>query len=241
MTKLARYDTVADMYASGWTDDLRDPVTVSLLELAGAVDGRRVLEVACGHGRVSRGLAKRGASVVGVDLSAAMLAKAAEAERHEPLGIEYLQADVSAPGLLEGEIFDVAVCSFGLSDIDDLNGALVNIKRLLRPGGVFALCILHPCFAGIDGVSGAWPTETDYYDERWWQADGTLSTLRQQVGANHRMLATYLNTLQRHGFRLDEVAEPRPKVEPDSPRAAMARYPVFLVLRCVTEAGSAGE
>jgi SAM-dependent methyltransferase len=234
MTTSARYDEVADYYAAEWSDDLSDPVTSTLLDLLGPVADREVLEIACGHGRVSRGLARLGASsVVGVDLSAAMLAKAAEAEAREPLGITYLQADAASADLLAGRTFDAVLCSFGLSDIDDLDGTLATVRRVLRPGGVFAFCILHPCFPGVDGVSGAWPTDGSYYAERWWQADGSLSTLRQQVGANHRTLSTYLNSLRQHGFTLDVVAEPEPAIDADSPRAAMTSYPVFLVARCV--------
>ncbi|WP_433164365.1 class I SAM-dependent methyltransferase [Kribbella sp. CA-247076] len=228
----ARYDGVADYYATGWTDDLDDPVTAALFDVLGGVDGQRVLDVACGHGRISRGLARRGASVVGVDLSPAMLGKACELEDREPLGIRYLHADAADPDLLRGETYDAAVCSMGLSDIDDLDGTVANVHRLLRPGGTFAFCILHPCFPGVEGVSGAWPSDSTYYDERYWQADGALSTLRQQVGANHRTLSTYLNTLHHHGLTLTRTAEPRPVIDPSSPKAPAARYPFFLVISC---------
>jgi 2-polyprenyl-3-methyl-5-hydroxy-6-metoxy-1,4-benzoquinol methylase len=229
MTAIARYDGVADYYASGWGEDLTDPVTVALFDVLGDVAGQRVLDVACGHGRISRGLARKGATVVGVDLSTAMLAKAEEMESNEPLGIRYLQSDAADPELLPGETYDAAVCSMGLSDIDNLDGTLTNIRRLVRPGGVFAFAILHPCFPGIEGVSGAWPSDGTYYDERYWQADATLSVLRQQVGANHRTLSTYLNTLHHHGFTLTQTTEPQPRIAPDNPRAPMAHYPVFFV------------
>jgi SAM-dependent methyltransferase len=232
MTGDARYDKVAEYYAAGWTDGLDDPVTSSLLALLGAAPGCRVLDVACGHGRISRGLARLGVSVVGVDLSRAMLDKAEERERGEPLSIRYVHADVADPGLLDGDSFDAAVCSFGLSDIDDLDGTLKNVRRLVRPGGVFAFAILHPCFPGGGGVSGAWPSDGTYYDERWWQANGSLSTLRRQVGANHRMVSTYLNALRSHGFVLDEIAEPPPSSSPTPGRPNLSRYPMFLVVRC---------
>ena len=229
MTAIARYDGVADYYASGWGEDLTDPVTVALFDVLGDVAGQRVLDVACGHGRISRGLAHKGATVVGVDLSAAMLANAEEMESNEPLGIRYLQSDAADPELLPGELYDAAVCSMGLSDIDNLDGTLTNIRRLVRPGGVFAFAILHPCFPGIEGVSGAWPSDGTYYDERYWQTDATLSVLRQQVGANHRTLSTYLNTLHHHGLTLTQTTEPQPRIDPDSPRAPMTHYPVFFV------------
>jgi 2-polyprenyl-3-methyl-5-hydroxy-6-metoxy-1,4-benzoquinol methylase len=228
----ARYDAVADFYAAGWAGG-DDPVSVSLAVLTGDVAGRRVLEIACGHGRITRELARQGAAVTGVDISGAMIANAESAEREKPLGIQYVRADVADPALLPGEVFDVVVCSFGLSDIDDLDGTLANTHRLLRQDGVFAFSILHPCFAGGADVSGSWPSGGTYYDERWWQADGSLSTLRQQVGANHRSLSTYLNSLRRHGLLLDEIAEPAPAAEWAATRPDAARFPVFLVARCL--------
>jgi 2-polyprenyl-3-methyl-5-hydroxy-6-metoxy-1,4-benzoquinol methylase len=232
MTDVARYDTVAEFYASGWTDDLDDPVSRCVLELVGTVSGLRVLEIACGHGRIARELARRGASVTGVDVSNELIRKAEAAERRQPLEVQYLRADVAEPALLEGDVFDTVVCSFGLSDIDDLDGTLTNVHHLLRLSGTFVFSLLHPCFPGSTEVSGSWPSDGTYYDERWWRADGAASTLRRQVGANHRTLSTYLNALHRHDLLLDGVAEPEPTDWPDS-RQPAARFPVFLVARCV--------
>jgi hypothetical protein len=101
-------------------------------------------------------------------------------------------------------------CNFGLSDVDDLAGALAAVGITLRPGGCFVFSILHPCFPGTAEVSGSWPPSARYDDEGRWTADGALSSLRRQVGANHRMLSTYLNAFRRHGLWLDELAEPAP-------------------------------
>ena len=158
--------------------------------MLGPVAGLRVLDVACGHGRLTRELARRGAEVVGVDVSGNLLGKAREREREEPLGIRYVHADVAMAGILGNRQFDKVTCSFGLSDIDDLEGAIAAVSAALRPGGHFVFSILHPCFAGGQNVSGSWPTAGSYYDEGWWTAQDALSTLRRQVGANHRMLST---------------------------------------------------
>jgi len=227
----ARYDPVADFYVSGF-DSTDDSVSAALLDLLGPVAGLRVLDIACGHGRLTRELARRGAEAVGIDVSGNLLSKAQERELHEPLGIRYIHADVTTPGILGGRQFDKVTCSFGLSDIDNLDGAIAAVSLALRPGGQFAFSILHPCFAGGQDVSGSWPTAGSYYDEGWWTAQDALSTLRRQVGANHRMLSTYLGTLRRHGLWLDRLAEPRP--EPDWDQAHDAdRKPVFLAARFV--------
>ena len=126
----ARYDAVADFYVSGF-DSVADPATRVLLDLLGPVAGLRVLDVACGHGRITRELARRGAQVIGIDISGNLIAKAKEIEHNERLGIRYRHADIAAPGVLGDGGFDAAVCNFGLSDIDELDAAITTIGAYL--------------------------------------------------------------------------------------------------------------
>jgi 2-polyprenyl-3-methyl-5-hydroxy-6-metoxy-1,4-benzoquinol methylase len=77
------------------------------------VAGLRVLDVACGHGRITRELARRGAHAAGIDISGQPISKAREREENEPLGLRYLHADIAAPGILGGDHFDVATCRGG--------------------------------------------------------------------------------------------------------------------------------
>jgi ubiquinone/menaquinone biosynthesis C-methylase UbiE len=228
--RAARYDAVADFYDAGFSDPA-DPVLTTLLDLLGPPHGRQVLDLACGHGRVTRDLARRGATATGVDLSGALLAKARAVA--DPPGIRYVHADAAeAPDLADAS-FDAVVCNFGLADIDDLSGALATTRRVLRPGGAFVFSILHPCFAGSAAVSGTWPTTGTYYDEGFWTATGEQSSLRRRVGANHRTLSTYVNALARNGLLVTEMREPQPPAEwTTGDRHEAARQPVFLVARC---------
>jgi 2-polyprenyl-3-methyl-5-hydroxy-6-metoxy-1,4-benzoquinol methylase len=223
----ARYDAIVDFYVNGFSF-AADPVSLELLDLLGPVEGLRVLDVACGHGRITRELARRGAHVTGIDIAGRLIAKARELEVSEPFGIRYIHADVTTPETLgEGE-FDAMSCNFGLSDIDDLDGAIGAVSTALRDGGRFAFSLLHPCFAGGKDIAGAWPGTASYYDEGWWAAQEPRSALRRQVGANHRMLSTYLNTLRSHGLWLDRVTESPPAADWD-PAHDADRKPVYLV------------
>lgn len=226
----ARYDAVADWYGVG--DDQSLPATRSLLHLIGPVRGLRALDVACGHGPIARELARRGATVVGIDLSIRLLARAREAEVADHLGIAYLQADASSTEILDGDQFDIVVCHFGLTDIDDLDGALATSARLMAPGGTFVFSILHPCFPGFGETSGSWPSNGSYWDQGWWLADGSRSILRKRVGSNHRTLATYVNTLRRHGLFITELDEPPASTALAAGRPDVARFPLYLILRC---------
>jgi 2-polyprenyl-3-methyl-5-hydroxy-6-metoxy-1,4-benzoquinol methylase len=231
----ARYDAIAEFYTSGWTDTYDDSVSVALFELLGQIEGLRVLDVACGHGRVTRELARRGARVVGVDLSAALLDTAKALEARQPLGIEYVQADVASDRMTGDGTFDAVTCSFGLSDIDDLEGCVRRIATALRPGGRFVFSVLHPCFPGSGDTSGSWPSSATYYDEGWWAAAGRDSSLRRQVGANHRTLSTYINTFRAHQLSVDAVIEPAPPPEWREQRPSAATFPVFLAARCLKQ------
>lgn len=228
----ARYDQIADVYEERSGKTISDPATAALLELAGDVDGLRLLEVACGEGRVARELARRGATLTGLDISAALLAKAQSCEAAEPLGIHYMHADVTASGLLDGQVFNGVVCNYGLSDIDDLDGLLANVARLLRPGGWFVFSLLHPCFPGWDSdAPSSWPPDQGYFQEGWWLASNT--GYRGQVGSSHRMISTYLNSLSRHGLALDQAAEPHPGQEMEERRPGAAPVPFYFAARCL--------
>jgi SAM-dependent methyltransferase len=98
---------------------------------------RRVLEPACGAGRMFRPLAARGLSVVGLDLSEAMLERARARIRELRLeGVEVRRADITDFDL--GEVFDAAVCPINslahLTGEDDLARHLACVARHLRPG-----------------------------------------------------------------------------------------------------------
>src|SRR5437588_7868102 len=142
------YDEIAEWYDSwvGAHSMSDDPYFRAVEALMGEVAGRDICDLACGQGRVARHLADQGVQVVGVDLSAKLLAIARRHEEAEPRGIEYRQDDArSLDGLAEAT-FDGVLCHMALMDIPDLMPTLRNVARILRPGGWFVFSILHPCY-----------------------------------------------------------------------------------------------
>ncbi len=95
-----------------------------------------LLDVACGAGRHARAFAGMGHRVVGVDLSAQLLARAT--------GVTRVRGDMRALPFAGG--FDAATCfftSFGYFDHDDNRRALESMVATLRPRGVFLLDFLN--------------------------------------------------------------------------------------------------
>ena len=228
----ARYDEIADFYDATAGRSVTDPATAALLELAGEVRGLALLDVACGQGRVAREFARRGARVTGVDISTALLAKAKAAEARQPLGITYAEADATDRAVLAGQSFDGVACNYGLTDVDDLDGLLATVARVLAVGGWFVFSLLHPCVPGWDrDAPSSWPPSLGYFHEGWWLASNP--GFRGKVGANHRTLSTYLNSLTCHGFVLEQVAEPRPGADWQQRLPGAAPVPLYLVARCL--------
>lgn len=105
--------------------DAREPAVAAAAE----VSPRRVLEVGCGWGELAEWLAKEtGAEVVAVDLSERMVSLARER------GVDARLGDVQELEFADGE-FDCAVAAWMLYHVPDLDGAIAELARVLRPGG----------------------------------------------------------------------------------------------------------
>jgi demethylmenaquinone methyltransferase/2-methoxy-6-polyprenyl-1,4-benzoquinol methylase len=92
--------------------------------------GDRVLDACCGTGDLAVAARAAGASVVGLDFSEQMLERA----RRKDAEVEWVQGDLlELP--FEDESFDAATVGFGVRNVADLEGALAELRRVLRPGG----------------------------------------------------------------------------------------------------------
>lgn len=202
----SRYDIHADWYL----DYTCDWGSASADFLPGDLSGQRVLDLACGYGQLSRALAERGAAVTAVDLSPRLVAQARAIEAREHRGIRYLSGDAASIDWWDAEPFDGVVCNMALMDIDDLDAALSTVATVLKSYGWFNFSLFHPCFpGGSDGASdtlSSWPPDRGYSAEGWWTTRG--AGVRGRVGANHRMLSTYLNAVLHAGLEFEEFAEP---------------------------------
>jgi SAM-dependent methyltransferase len=118
-----------------------------MLEGAGLEPGERLLELACGAGRVgldAAPLVGPEGSVLCTDFSAEMVE--AVNRRVETLGLENVGTDVlDAQDLpLDSDSFDVVLCRFGYMLMPDPLAALVESHRVLRPGGRLVLAVWGP-------------------------------------------------------------------------------------------------
>jgi SAM-dependent methyltransferase len=112
-----------------------------IVDRLGLEAGARVLDLACGHGRVSLELARRGFRVTGLDLSPRSLELAREAAETEGLDVEWIEADMRT--VPPGARFDAVVnifTAFGYFENEAENErVLTGVARVLVPGGGFLI------------------------------------------------------------------------------------------------------
>jgi|SRR5271169_4282461 len=135
--------------ASGYVNlfaSASDQAIGSLLDTVGAKSNLKALDLCCGQGNVSEALVGRGCEVVGVDFSPAMLAFA----HHRVPNAVFMEADAQDLPIGDAE-FDIVVSNFGVCHVPDQPRALSEVRRVLRPGGQFAMTVwcgpdVSPCF-----------------------------------------------------------------------------------------------
>ena len=187
------------------------------------------LDVGCGEGRFCRALAARGIRTVGIDPTEALLG---EARRRDPGG-DYRPGRAEALEFADAS-FDLVVSYLTLIDIPDLNSAIPEMARVLRPGGVLLIANLNSFITAApppgwtrrraDGTKRF--TIDNYLEERAdWVAWREMRILNW-----HRPLSAYMTLLLGQGLALRYFDEPAAVgVDPDR-AAEYRRVPFFLVM-----------
>jgi ubiquinone/menaquinone biosynthesis C-methylase UbiE len=138
-----------------------------ILEALGPVRGRRILDLGCGKGRFARALQAEGATVVGLDLSAAMLAEASGLDRVRATARRLPFRDRCFDGV-------IAVEAFEHFDPRSRGSVLAEARRVLQPAGM--LVIVDKNLASLNARRPWIPSiavkRIDEYRGRWMYPRG---------------------------------------------------------------------
>ena len=165
--------------------EVEQPVVWSIFE---TLEPGAALDAACGSGRHARRLVELDHQVVGVDSSPDMLEKA----RASLPQAAFHEGELAALPL-ESASFDVVVCALALEHVLDLNSAIAELSRVLRPGGRMVLSDLHPAAVTLGGAA--------FFQD----AQGGAGVVR---GFDH-LHSDYMSAFREVGLVVRQCLEPR--------------------------------
>lgn len=223
-----------DEHAQWWIDGFTngaDPeyveqiIPLAVEELAGR---SHVLDLGCGDGQIARALAAQGSDVLGVDPTQLHIDIAIERGG----GPRYLLAGatkIPAPDCS----FDAVVACLVFEHIDQMDEAMTEVARVLKPGGQFSFFLNHPL---LQTPGSGW-IDDHIIDppEQYWRIGPYLveTESTEEVEKDvyirfiHRPLSRYVNALIANGMTLERMVEPSP------PAGFLARAPEYALAHTV--------
>ncbi|MEE6209092.1 class I SAM-dependent methyltransferase [Salarchaeum sp. III] len=180
------------------------------------VAGADYVELGCGGGQGTVGTAELGADAVGVDFSEEQLGHARHLRDFYGVDAAFVQGDVTALPFADDR-FDLASSEAAFQMVDDLDRALAEARRVLRPGGVFVLSVPHPLYEAFDAESGT--VDADYLDSG--PRDITISEdYGETLTVFERPIDDLYNALTAAGFDVHRLVEHQhPHVAENDPGA----------------------
>lgn len=165
-----------------WADRLEKE---AVFELLPPVNGLRFIDAGCGTGNITKVLATRGAVVVGLDPSAAMLSKAKLKAPEGQKTIVWVQGDLlQLP--FRADSFAGAVSILALDFIPSREAAVLELARVLRPGGSLVIGVFNRfSLWTLKRVVRSWFRPSLWNGVKFLRARDLIGLL-QQTGAFHQ-------------------------------------------------------
>lgn len=232
-----------DKHAQWWIDGFTggvDPeyeeqiIPLACEELAGF---HKVLDVGCGDGQIARALAAQGSDVLGIDpteLHISIARERAGGPRYELGSALKLPVDDASQ--------DAVVACLVFEHIDEVDQALAEVSRVLKPRGQFSFFLNHPL---LQTPGSGW-IDDHIIDppEQYWRIGPylveteSIEEVEKDVFIRflHRPLSRYVNSLIANGLSIERMLEPSPPMGflQRAPEYALAHtVPRLLYLRSV--------
>jgi ubiquinone/menaquinone biosynthesis C-methylase UbiE len=215
----------------------------NLLRVVAPQAGKKILEVGCGDGYFSHAFAAAGAEAEGSDVAPAMVASAKEKYKEQ----RWYVASADNLSFAKNELYDSVVIVLALQNIENLNGAISEAARVLKPGGELAIVLNHPAFRIPKRSS--WGFD-EAHSIQYRRLDGYLSESAEEIDMDpgkekgkrvtisfHRPLQVYIKALAKAGFGVvgfeewisNRASQPGPRQKAED--TARKEFPLFLMLK----------
>jgi ubiquinone/menaquinone biosynthesis C-methylase UbiE len=224
------WDEHAQWWLDGFTNGV-DPeyveqiIPLALEELAGR---HIVLDVGCGDGQIARALSAQGSKVLGIDPTQLHI----DIARERAGGPTYEVGSATRLPVADNSQ-DAVVACLVFEHIDEVDAAIAEVARVLKPGGQFSFFLNHPL---LQTPGSGWID--DYIldpPEQYWRIGAylveteTVEEVEKDIFIRfiHRPLSRYVNALISNGLSIERMYEPAP------PQGFLDRAPEYALAHTV--------
>lgn len=224
------WDEHAQWWIDGFTNGV-DPeyeeqiIPLALEELSGR---HTVLDVGCGDGQIARALAAQGSDVLGIDPTQLHI----DIAKERAGGPTYLLGSATQLPVPDASQ-DAVVACLVFEHIDEVDAAIAEVARVLKPGGQFSFFLNHPL---LQTPGSGWIDDFILDPpEQYWRIGAylveteTIEEVEKDVFIRfiHRPLSRYVNALLANGLSLERMLEPAP------PQGFLDRAPEYALAHTV--------
>lgn len=224
------WDEHAQWWIDGFTNGV-DPeyeeqiIPLALEELTGR---HTVLDVGCGDGQIARALAAQGSDVLGIDPTQLHI----DIAKERAGGPTYLLGSATQLPVPDASQ-DAVVACLVFEHIDEVDAAIAEVARVLKPGGQFSFFLNHPL---LQTPGSGWIDDFILDPpEQYWRIGAylveteTIEEVEKDVFIRfiHRPLSRYVNALLANGLSLERMLEPAP------PQGFLDRAPEYALAHTV--------
>lgn len=199
------------------------------LQLFPEVNGKVILDAACGPGKYAEILLAKGAVVKGFDLSPKMVQLAKK--RNGSQG-EFFVHDLTQPfGMIETASCDIVLCALAMHYIEDWSNTIKEFHRVLRPNGMVIISVEHPFF------------EYNYFkSRRYFEVEHVKAIWggfgkKIEMNSFRRSLEECVMPFIKGGFYINNLIEPKPvkefeKLDPKHYKE-LNEFPAFMCMSAI--------
>ncbi len=199
------------------------------LQLLPDVNGKTILDAACGPGKYAEILMAQGAIVKGFDISPKMVELAISRNKHQ--GTFFVHDLSSHFSMIENNSCDIVLCALALHYIEDWTFTIKEFCRVLKNNGMLVISMEHPF--------------NDYLffkSNKYFEVERVKCTWKGfgqpvEVNSFRRPLNECITPLTDNGFYIDKIVEPKPTKEFEQldPRhfKELNEFPAFMCIRAV--------
>jgi ubiquinone/menaquinone biosynthesis C-methylase UbiE len=177
------------------------------LKLLGNIKEKKILEIGCGGAQCGIAMAKKGAKVIGIDISEKQLEFARELAKKNKANVTFYQGDVRKLNQIKSKSQDIVFSAWALFYIDDLKSCFKEVHRVLKPNGVFVLSMPHPIYFTLN-------PKTLKLEKSYFKTGKYVKIEKWMDGKEHKFVSykhtvsDLINLFIKTDFQIEEVIEP---------------------------------